>query len=125
MLEKVVQIGNQELKLKATAAIPRMYRNKFGRDLFVDFRELEKSYNENVGKAGSELTMSDFEMFENIAYIMAKHADPTAPEDIEAWLEGYEMFDIYTVLPEIFEIWSDCLKSMVQPKKNGQPQSGR
>ena len=41
MLQKTVQLGNQEVTFKSSAAIPRMYRVKFGRDIFKDLSKLE------------------------------------------------------------------------------------
>lgn len=44
-------------------------------------------------------------MFENIAYIMAKHAEPQAvPDTPEEWLDGFNTFSIYQVLPEIIKL---------------------
>ena len=50
MLQKTVQLGNQEVTFKSSAAIPRMYRVKFGRDIFKDLSKLEQAYKANVGK---------------------------------------------------------------------------
>ena len=50
MLQKTVKLGNQEVTFKSSAAIPRMYRVKFGRDIFKDLSKLEQAYKANVGK---------------------------------------------------------------------------
>ena len=50
------------------------------------------------------MEIEDLEIFENVAYIMAFHADPTIPKTIDEWLEQFEMFSIYEVLPEIMEL---------------------
>ena len=42
--------------------------------------------------------------FENIAYIMAKHADPGIPDTPEEWLDEFNTFSIYQVLPKIIEL---------------------
>lgn len=47
--------------------------------------------------------MFSLEMFENIAYIMTKHADPSIPDSPEEWLD--EFSSIYQVLPKIIELW--------------------
>ena len=44
------------------------------------------------------------EMFENIAYVMAKHADPSVPNTPEEWLDGFNTFPIYQILPQIIEL---------------------
>ena len=49
------------------------------------------------------------EIFENVAYIMAYHADNTIPDNIDDWLDQFEMFSIYEVLPEILALWGTNL----------------
>ena len=51
-----------------------------------------------------ELQIDDLEIFENVAYIMAYHADPSIPKTIEEWLDQFEMLYIYQVLPQILEL---------------------
>ena len=34
------------------------------------------------------------------------------------WLEDFEMFSIYEILPEILELWGDNLITQVDVKKN-------
>ena len=118
MLQKTVKLGNQEVTFKSSAAIPRMYRVKFGRDIFKDLSKLEKAYKANVGKEGSNMQIEDLEIFENVAYVMALHADPNIPDTIDEWLEQFEMFSIYEVLPEILILWGTNLESDVAAKKN-------
>ena len=118
MLQKTVKLGEQEVTFKSSAAIPRMYRVKFGRDIFKDLSKLEQAYKANVGKERSSMQIEDLEIFENVAYIMAYHADPTIPDTIDEWLEQFEMFSIYEVLPEILDLWGSNLESDVDAKKN-------
>ena len=118
MLQKTVKVGNQEVTFKSSAAVPRIYRIKFGRDIFKDLAKLENAYRENVGKDASSMQVEDLEIFENVAYVMAYHADPTIPETIDEWLEQFEMFSIYEVLPEILELWGSNVVSMSTAKKN-------
>ena len=118
MLEKTVKIGDRDVKFRSSASVPRLYRIKFGRDIFKDLSKLEKSYKEKAGEDGSSMEIEDLEIFENVAYIMAFHADPTIPKTIDEWLEQFEMFSIYEVLPEILELWGTNLITDVQSKKN-------
>lgn len=48
--------------------------------------------------------MLEIEMFENIAFIMAKHADPSIPDTPEEWLDNFNTFSIYQVLPQLIEL---------------------
>ena len=118
MLSKTVKIGDREVAFKSSAAIPRMYRIKFGRDIFKDLTRLEKSYKDKTGGSGEDFEIEDLEIFENVAYIMALHADPSIPKTIEDWLDQFEMFSIYEILPQILELWgSNLFTEVPQPKK--------
>lgn len=125
MLEKTVKIGDTDVKFRSSASVPRLYRIKFGRDIFKDLSKLEKSYKEKASEDGSSMEIEDLEFFENVAYIMAFHADPTIPKTIDEWLEQFEMFSIYEVLPEILELWGTNLITDVQSKKNLKKVTGK
>ena len=118
MLSKTVKIGDREVAFKSSAAIPRMYRIKFGRDIFKDLTRLEKSYKDKGEGNSDNFEIEDLEIFENVAYIMALHADPTIPKTIEEWLDQFEMFSIYEILPEILELWGSNLFTDVKARKN-------
>jgi len=121
-MTKTVAIDGKEVLFKASAAIPRIYRLKFGRDIYRDLRELSKSMDEQDPE-NSTLDTFSLEMFENIAYIMAKHADPTIPDTPEDWLDGFNTFSIYQVLPEIIQLWGMNVQTDVTAKKNSIPPS--
>ncbi len=118
MLEKTVAIGDKQVRFRSSASVPRLYRIKFKRDIFKDLARLEKSFRENGDEDGSMMEIDDLEIFENVAYIMAFHADPTIPSTIDEWLEQFEMFSIYQVLPEILDLWGANIFTDVESKKN-------
>ena len=121
---KKIEIDGKEVAFRASAAIPRIYRIRFHRDIYKDLRALEKA----VGKSSEEesnLDLFSLEMFENIAYVMAKHADASIPDTPEEWLDGFNTFSIYQVLPKIIELWGLNLQTDVASKKNGGKPSGR
>jgi hypothetical protein len=120
MTEKVIKVGDREVKFRSSAAVPRLYRIKFKRDIFRDIAKLEKNFAEKGSEEMSLMEIDDLEIFENVAYIMAWHADPSIPGNIDEWLENFEMFSIYEVLPEILELWGDNLMTQVDSKKNRQ-----
>lgn len=117
MLRKTVKIDGIDVPFQASAATPRYYRAKFQRDIYKDIQKLESSFNDRVSNE-SELEIDDLEIFENVAYIMAYQANPTIPEMIEDWLDQFEMFSIYEVLPEILELWGKNMYSESVTKKN-------
>lgn len=117
-MTKKINIDGKNVMFKASAAIPRIYRLKFHRDIYKDLRDLEKAV-DSSSEEQSSLDLFSLEMFENIAFIMAKHADPTAvPDAPEDWLDEFNTFSIYQVLPEIIELWGLNVQSEVESKKN-------
>ena len=111
-----IEIDGKQVAFKASAAIPRIYRLKFQRDIYKDLRSLEKSVGEG-NEENSNLDLFSLEMFENIAFVMAKHADPSIPDTPEDWLDGFNTFSIYQVLPELIELWGLNVQTDVQAKK--------
>ena len=118
MIEKTLTIDGKAVTFRSSASVPRIYRIKFGRDIFKDINKLEKSYKEKGGEDASSMEIEDLEIFENVAYIMAFHADPTIPKTIDEWLEGFSMFSIYEILPEILELWGTNFITDLEAKKN-------
>ncbi len=112
-----INIDGKEVLFKASAAIPRIYRVKFNRDIYKDLNQLKKSFEGN-NENESNLDLFSLELFENIAYIMAKHADKTIPDSPEEWLDEFNTFSIYQVLPEIIKLWGlNTEMSSVSKKK--------
>jgi len=110
-IEKTIKIDGTDVKFKASAAITRMYRNKFGRDIFKDMGDLQK-----ISADGSGI--ESMEVFENIIYIMAKHADPKSVSDsVDEFLEQFGTFSIYQILPQIIELWGLNNVTMIDAKK--------
>ena len=111
-----IEIDGKQVAFKASAAIPRIYRLKFQRDIYKDLRSLERSVGEE-NEENSNLDLFSLEMFENITFVMAKHADPSIPDTPEDWLDGFSTFSIYQVLPELIELWGLNVQTDVQAKK--------
>ncbi|MGN8806342.1 MULTISPECIES: hypothetical protein [unclassified Blautia] len=116
-LVKTIEIDGKPVKFKASAAIPRIYRIKFQRDIYKDLASLEKAIDKSSEEV-SNLDLFSLEMFENIAYVMAKHADPEIPDSPEEWLDDFNTFSIYQVLPKIIELWGLNVKTDAEAKKN-------
>ena len=116
-LTQTIEIDGQPVKFRASAAIPRIYRLRFHRDIYKDLSLLEKSVSKQ-DEDNSGLDLFSLEMFENIAYIMAKHADPDIPDTPEDWLDNFNTFSIYQILPKLIELWGLNVQTDVQSKKN-------
>ena len=125
MIEKTIDINGQQVKFRSSATIPRLYRIKFKRDIFKDLTKLEKAYSKKEKEGDEDLEIDDLEIFENVAYIMAYHADPTIPKTIDEWLDQFEMFSIYQVLPEILELWGSNMLTDIEAKKGLAEVSGK
>lgn len=132
-MEKIVYIDGNEVKLKATAGLTRLYRVKFRRDIMQDMYRLKKKYIEfaeknNISDASkidqnnindSVFDIIDLTLFENIAYLMNKYADPqNCPDTPEQWLDQFTMFSIYHILPDIMELWGLNEQTLSESKKN-------
>lgn len=124
MIKKEIEICGKMVPFRSSATIPRLYRAKFKRDIFKDLSKLEKSYKGKT-ENGDELQIEDLEIFENVAYVMAYHADNTIPASIDEWLDQFDMFSIYEVLPQILELWGQNMITDVQAKKGLAEVSGK
>ena len=117
-IQKNITIDGIDVPFKASAAVPRLYRLKFRRDIYQDFAALQKSVGENTEKA-SALDIESLEVFENIAYIMAKHAAPeNVPDNPDDFLEQFNTFSIYEILPQLIDLWGLNVETQIQSKKN-------
>lgn len=124
MIKREIEICGKRIPFRSSATIPRLYRAKFKRDIFKDLSKLESSYSGKKSE-GKEFQIEDLEIFENVAYIMAYHADNTIPSTIEEWLDQFEMFSIYEVLPQILELWGDNMQTDIASKKGLAEVGGR
>ena len=116
-MTETIEIDGKQVPFRASAAIPRIYRIKFNRDIYKDLRQLEKAIGDG-NEEKSDLDLFSLEMFENIAYIMAKHADNNVPDSPEEWLDEFNTFSIYQVLPKLIKLWGINVEQQVQSKKN-------
>jgi hypothetical protein len=117
-IKKTITIDGIEVPFKASAAVPRLYRLKFGRDIYQDFASLQKDV-QNGDESNSGLNIKSLEVFENIAYITAKHADPeNVPDNPDEFLEQFNTFSIYEILPQLIELWGLNTATQIASKKN-------
>lgn len=129
MLTKNIEIDGKDVVFAASAAIPRIYRIQFKRDIFQDMAKIEKSVKKSQDKqkkkkqvSESDIPIEDLEMFENVAFVMAKHAAQKKgqdfPDNVYDWLDQFNTFSIYTILPEIVKLWNLNQQTQVESKKN-------
>ena len=83
-------------------------------DFFMKLTDVEEG-----DESKRELDIESLEVFENIAYIMAKHADPeNVPDSPDDFLEQFNTFSIYEILPQLIELWGLNTATQVESKKN-------
>ena len=127
-MDKRITIDGREITFRATARTPRLYRMLTGRDMITDMSKLRKSFikaQKNKKKENDEddsgtfgLSTSDLIIFEDSAYVMARHANPDIEQQTpDDWLDTFNMFDIYDILPEIMDLWNLNNATTSEPKK--------
>lgn len=122
-MDKIIRIDDKDVKFRATARTPRLYRALIGRDMIIDMNKLSKSLKrvKESDENGEEASFSseDLQIFEDTAYIMARHANPDIPQKTpDEWLDTFNMFSIYEVLPDLLILWGENNKTTSTPKKN-------
>lgn len=116
-MDKTVEIDGREVKFRATARTPRLYRMVIGRDMIQDMNKLMKAY-EKKKQNDDELDVIDLQIFEDVAYAMARHANPDIEQKTaDEWLDTFNVFSIYEVLPHILELWAINTKQTSTAKK--------
>ena len=97
MIIRNVKIGDIEVKMGASAALPYEYMEKFNSDLFKDIQNV---------------TSNNITGLSRIAWAMAKHAylhdgeNHTEPfPELVAWLVNFNVMDIYDSIDAIIELW--------------------
>lgn len=125
-MDKVLLISGKEVCLRATALTPRIYRHKIGRDIIQDMAKLQKAFNKasqlskdatEEERQESQLSVVDLEIFENVAFVMARQYDQNIPDSVEAWLDQFDTFSIYEVFPEILNLWMANNRTTSKAKK--------
>lgn len=119
-MEATIKIDGKDVRFKATAAVPLLYRRKFNRDLIQDIQTVANAM-EGKETTGENLPLQALTMFEQMAYIMAKHGDPNMKADSpEEWLEGFSTMSIYAVFPVIQALWAGNLERLEESKKKAE-----
>ncbi len=131
-MQKLIEIEEgRTLNFKASAFSPIVYNRLFpGRDFLKDMENLKESHDENAGDDGSSsFSMSDYEHFVRIAYTFAYQGLAPSPRETEEqkkfveqypnvweWIDTFNTFSIYEVLPEIIDMWYKNEKTIAKSK---------
>lgn len=126
-MEKTIKIDeDRSIHFKASAFSPIMYNRLFpGRDFLRDMNALKNSHED-----GEEtFNMSDYEHFVRIAYTFAYQGLAPTPRQTQEqkeflerypdtwdWVDSFDTFSIYEILPEIINLWYKNEKTVAEPK---------
>lgn len=123
-MEATVNIDGKDVRFKATAAVPLLYRRKFRRDLIQDIQKVAEALKGKEAN-GNNIPIQALTMFENMAYIMAKHADPAMAADSPVeWLDDFSTMSIYAVFPVIEALWAGNMERLEESKKKLEQSTG-
>lgn len=116
-----ITVDGKEVTLRASAAVPRLYRIKFRRDIILDMQAVARAM-EDKDQTGQDLPLEALELFENMAYIMAKHGDKDAvPDSPDEWLDEFPTFSIYKIFPVLQALWEGNMEALDVAKKRLEP----
>ena len=122
-MNRTITAGDRELRLVASALLPKQYRYHFNRDLVLDLkRALEtsgKSLEEIQKDPGSiNFDVIDMGVFENLAWLMLRAGGEDVGGSPDEWLAGEDdPFLIYTLLPTVVELWAANTATTAKSKK--------
>lgn len=117
-METTVKIDGKDVRFKATAAVPLLYRRKFKRDLFRDVEAAATAKDDSA----AEKSMGTIE---RMAYIMAYHADPSGvPDSLEEWMENIPVMSMFSLIPVVMALWSGDLDQLEEAKKKQEQLTG-
>lgn len=114
-MEKVITISGKDIPFKATASTPRKYRAATGRDLLKDLFSISSAASSSGGAV--DFSKLDMDILLDLAYTMAKQADPDLTRDPEEWLDQFEPFDVINACGEILQLWGMSQKPLEKSKK--------
>lgn len=116
-MEKVLTIDGQQVKFKSTAAFAKRYKAQFQRNIFADFYKIGNAISKgDDGQEKVDLEKLDFDIFYDIAWVLAKTADDKIPP-VEEWLDGFDEFPIEEIMPKLMDMLTKSIASSKVSKK--------
>lgn len=119
-MERNIYVEGKPVRMRTSARIHSDYRECFGKDLISELTKF---------KTDSEEGNQNYEVFENLAWLMTKKAgeqvhppELTAQEAVAAWLDGFETsLAIVNATSQIVGLYSAGNKTNSKPRKNPAP----
>ena len=109
MQEKVVKLGNKEVKLRTSGYTPLLYNDLFHENIFAEMTGI-------ISAAGTNGTVpyEKVPVLYKLCYCMAKEADSSIP-DIKEWLGELDVFDVPEIAGELINLWAADNQSQSTP----------
>lgn len=106
-MEKIIKIGEKDVRLKANAMQAIIYRREFGRDIM----EVQGSLMSMVGfdsRGKASVNLAGVKGIDGVGIVqviwtMAKAADASVPP-LEQWLEQFDTFPIVDIFMDSYEL---------------------
>lgn len=118
-MEKILVIDDRTIRLKFTTGTLVRYRNNFQRDMLTDMIELNSKMEKKSEDETQLIALENMEMFEKMAWAMAKTADNDIP-DLEQWLDQFNLLDfMHQLLPKVVEIMTLGLQQRNKEERAG------
>lgn len=108
---KRITIDGIDRKLCNNALLPRRFRNQFGKDLIIEMENIAKT-------AKKDPQAVNFEVLENLTWLMLKEAGEDVGESPEEWLASInDLLGFYKIMPEVAAFWQSGTTTTATPKK--------
>lgn len=117
MLKREIEICGKKIPFRSSADRPEIIPFKVPRGIFLRICRNWKNPISVRPKMGMSSRIDDLEIFENVAYIMAYHADNSIPASIDDWLDQFDSFPSMRYCLQILELWGDNLGNRGGSKK--------
>lgn len=107
-MEKTITIDGKDIRFKSTGAVTKRYKMQFQRDFFKDLSKMivplaGTDFENEELEAAKIMEQIDFDLFQDLAWVYAKTADPSIPEPL-TWLDSFSTFPMMEIIPELQEL---------------------
>lgn len=102
-MTKEVQIGGEKVLFGASGALPILYRELTGRELFAD--------NKLIYEGTSQSLIFD------LAWVMYRDGNPDSVIEEKEWLKQFNFMDLNNALGEIIELYASSQVTTSKAKK--------
>lgn len=110
-MEKTVNVGGKEMRLKAVAKLPIVFEAQFGKNFMeVQDKLFKIGYIDTDGNVKLDLSKLDYVGLCQILWSMAKLADSNTPP-YEQWLDSLEELPAVDVIEETIDLLTANLVS--------------